>query len=272
MNWKHGLRRTLTRHQFDRLPTGFDQVGDLALLEIPEESKKKAKAIAKAFHQEHKNFKVIAMKSGGHEGAHRVQKVKVLDGEKRTLTEHKESGVRIQVDVNKAYFSPRLSSERLRIANLVKKGEKVLVLFSGVAPYALIIAKHSKAKQVTAVEVNPSAHKFALQNIKLNKFSNVTAIKANAKGWLSRSKEKYDRIIMPLPWTADKFLSGALKVAKKGATIHFYSFAPEESLKSATDIVKKSCKKAKRSCKILRIVKVGQQRPRVYRVSVDFRS
>jgi len=230
MNWKQGLRRALTRHQFDRLPTGFDQVGDIAILEIPDESMKKAKKIAQVFREEHKNFKVIAVKSGGHEGTLRVQKVKVLVGEKRTLTEHKESGVRILVDVNKAYFSPRLSSERLRIANLVKKGEKVLVLFSGVAPYALIIAKHSKAKQVTAVELNSTAHKYAQQNIKLNKLSNVTAIKANAKGWLSRSKEKYDRIIMPLPWTADKFLAGALKVAKKGAKIHFYSFAPQENL------------------------------------------
>jgi hypothetical protein len=43
-----------------------------------------------------------------------------MSGEKRTETTHKENGVNIKLDVEKCYFSPRLSQERLRIAKLVK--------------------------------------------------------------------------------------------------------------------------------------------------------
>lgn len=270
MGWKQSLKKILTKAQFDALPSGFDAVGDIAILEIPKELKKKSKKIAAVFQKEHKNFKVIAAKSGGHEGAYRIRKVRVLAGEKRTQTEHKESGLRMLVDVDKVYFSPRLSTERLRIAKLVKPKEKVLVLFSGVAPYALVIAKHSKASSISSVELNPAAHKLAVKNILLNKLSSVVAVKAEARRWLSRSKNKFDRIIMPLPWSAAKFLPTVLKAAKKNAKIHFYTFAPEEDLKSAADAVKKICKAEGKKCRIKSIVKVGQQRPRVYRVCVDF--
>jgi len=272
MNLKGALRGKLTEKQLSHVRTSFDSVGDIAILEIPKELKTQEKTVVETFRRLHPNFHVIAKKSGGHEGKYRVQAVKVLAGEKRTTTEHKESGLRMRVDVNKAYFSPRLSTERLRIAKLVKAGENVLVLFSGVAPYALVIARHSAAKRVTAVELNPHGHKFALENIKLNKLEGkIMAVKADAKRWCSKAKEKFDRIIMPLPMTADKFLVAALKVAKKNATIHFYAFAHEDAFATAEHKVLKACKKAKRACRILQTVKVGQQSPRTFRVSVDFK-
>jgi tRNA (guanine37-N1)-methyltransferase len=153
----------------------------------------------------------------------------------------------------------------------VKKNERVLVLFSGVAPYALVIAKHSPAKHVTAVELNPHGHKFAEEHVRLNKLqSKITAVRADAKAWCVKSKEKFDRIIMPLPMTADKFLAAALRIAKKNATIHLYAFADETNFAAAEAKVVKACVKAKKKCKIVGTFKVGQQSPRVYRVSVDF--
>jgi tRNA (guanine37-N1)-methyltransferase len=272
MNLKDVLRGTLTAAQLTHVRTSFDSVGDIAILEIPRELVKKQKTIAQTFLRAYPNFKVVAKKSGGHEGKYRVQRVTVLAGEKRTLTEHKESGVRVRVDVNTSYFSPRLSTERLRIASLVKKGERVLVLFSGVGPYALVIARHSKAAHVTAVELNPAAHRLAVENVRLNKLeSTITPVRANAKAWCLKTKEKFNRIIMPLPMTANQFLPAALKVAKKGATIHCYAFAHEDAFQEAADTVLNTCRKAKKSCVVERVVKVGQQKPHVYRVSVDAR-
>lgn len=273
MNLKDALRGKLKPSQVEKVRGSFDSVGDIAILEIPKELRKQEKIIVKTFQHLHPHFKVVAKKTGGHEGPYRVQKLKVIGGEKRTTTEHKESGLRIRVDINKAYFSPRLSTERLRIAQQVKKGENVLVLFSGVAPYALVIATHSGAKHVTAVELNPHGHTFAEENIRLNKLQHkITAVKADAKKWCAKSKEKFDRIIMPLPMTADKFLLAALRLAKKNATIHFYAFAHEDAFATAEAKVLKACVKAKKKCKIIGTFKVGQQSPRTYRVSVDFRT
>ncbi len=270
MDFKQSLKGKLSQNEFELLGRSFDSVGDIAILEIPRELKKCEKLIANAFLSANPSFKVVATKAGGHGGKFRVQKVRLLAGEKRTLTVHKESGLSMLVDVDKVYFSPRLSSERLRITKLIKPGERVLVLFSGVAPYALVIAKHSKAKHVTAIELNPVGHKLALKNIALNKLDNkVTAIKANAKSWCAKTKERFDRVIMPLPLTGMEFLPGALRVCAKGATLHFYTFAHQDAFEPAAELVKQACKDAKRTCKIIDIMRVGQQSPHVYRVSVD---
>lgn len=261
----------LTANEQTLVKRSFDSVGDIAILEIPLVLTKKQKEIGKQFLREHPFFKAVFKKGGGHGGKFRVQKLVHLAGEKRTITEHKESGLRMRVDVAKAYFSPRISTERLRIAQLVKPGEHVLVLFGGVGPYALVIAKHSKAAHIVSVELNPAGHKYAKENIALNKLTRVEAVKADAKRWLAAAVEKFDRIIMPLPMSAHLFLPDALRVAKKNAIIHYYAFAPEDNLSAPAEHVKAACKAKKRVCVVERVVKAGQSKPREFRVCLDVR-
>ena len=77
------------------------------------------------------------------------------------------------MNVEKVYFSPRLSEERKRIFQQVKNNETILVMFSGIAVYPIVISKNTKAKAIVGIEINPIAHKYALENLKLNKISNV---------------------------------------------------------------------------------------------------
>ena len=76
---------------------------------------------------------------------------------------------------------------------------------------------------------------------------------------------------MPLPKAGEDFLDVTMQAAKKGAIIHFYDFVREDQFEFAKQKVKKACKLARRKCRILRIVKSGQQKPRVFRISVDFK-
>src|SRR3989338_5632236 len=115
------------------------------------------------------SVKVVAMKAGAHTGRYRSQKLTIIAGEKRKITTHKESGVALMLNVEKCYYSPRLGSERLRIAGLIHPNERVLVAGSGIGVYPLVFAKHSQAKEIVGVEINPVAHKFAEENIVLNK-------------------------------------------------------------------------------------------------------
>ena len=59
----------------------------------------------------------------------RTRDLEILAGDDKTETEYKESGCRFIVDVRKAFFSPRLSSERTRIAELVSGGEVIVNMF-----------------------------------------------------------------------------------------------------------------------------------------------
>jgi len=269
---REALAKKLSKKELGVLRTSFDIIGDIAVIEVPDELVKKQKIIATALLTVHKNVKVVAKKKGGHTGKYRLQKVIILSGARRKTTEHKESGVRLRLNVETAYFSPRVSNERLRISRLVKTGENVLVMFSGVGPYPLVIARNANPKSVVGVEMNPAAHKFAAENVILNKLSDVVAVhKGDVRKVVPKLKKKFDRVIMPLPKTGESFLDVAISAIKKGGTLHFYDFLPEEAFDEAKNKIRSACKMAKRKCRFLRIVKVGQQKPRVWRICADFK-
>jgi len=168
------LKKKLTKKEQEMLRTSFDVIGDIAIIEVPKELKRKQKMIAQTLLSLVKSINVVAVKDGGHKGKYRRQKLSVVEGENRLTTQHTESGIKLKLDVSKCYFSPRLGTERLRIAKLIKKDERVLIAGSGIAPYPLVISKNSKAKELIGVEFNPIAHKYAVENVKLNKINNVT--------------------------------------------------------------------------------------------------
>lgn len=234
-----------------------DIIGDIAVVG-EEVTKKECKEILKK-----KNINVVLRKKGIHYGEFRVQDLEVICGEARKETIYKENGVEIKLDVERCYFSPRLSTERMRIAGLVKKNENVLVMFSGVAPYCLVIAKHSKAKKIVGVEKNPIAHEYAVWNCR--KYPNIELFNNDIRDF--KSKEKFDRILMPLPRSAEDFLDVALKFAKKNTVIHFYDFLHE------SEIPDKALEKIKKigKFKVLKVAKCGQYSPRKFRICVDFK-
>ena len=165
---KQALEQKLSKKELELVPSSFDIIGGVAILEIPDELRKKEKLIAGEFLKLFRQAKTVVKKSGIHYGKYRRQKLTVIAGEKTKIAECKEAGIVMKVDLENCYFSSRLGSERLRIAQQIKPGEKVLVMFSGVAPYPLVIARNSKADVIYGVELNPVAHKFAEKNVVLN--------------------------------------------------------------------------------------------------------
>ena len=272
-NLKHHLKKKLSKRELALVRNAFDIVGDIAILEIPRELNKKQKIIAEAVLNMHGNVKAVYKELGGRRGKLRLQKMQWLAGEKRTETTCRENGVMLELDVAKAYFSPRQSTERKRIYQQVKKGEQVLVMFSGAAPYVIEIAKHSAAKAVYGIEVNRAAHKYAAANIKLNKIENKTKLFCgDVRKVMPKLKKKFDRIVMPLPKGAGSYLDLAFKYAESNGTVHFYDFLPEEDIPAAS--IKKitaAAKKLGKKVRIIKAVKCGQLAPRAYRVCVDFK-
>ncbi|MBN2459373.1 class I SAM-dependent methyltransferase family protein [Candidatus Woesearchaeota archaeon] len=267
---KKVLESKLKPEELELLKRSMDVIGSIAIIEIPTLLEKKEKLIAEEVLKNNRNIKTV-LKKGRHEGVFRTQKLEYLAGEKTKEAVCKENNVVIKLDVEKVYFSQRLSHERGRIASLVKKPEEVIVMFSGCGPYTCAIAKNTPAKYVTGVEINPEGHRYELQNILLNKLSSkAKACLGDVKDIMPKLEKKYDRIIMPLPKSAADYLDVALKYANKNAIIHFYDFQKEGDFEKSIEKIKKACKTAKRKCKILGIVKCGQSSPREFRICVDF--
>src|SRR3989338_713945 len=158
MNLKAALQEKLTEKELSLLKTSFDIIGNIAVLEIPPELRRKEKLIAETLMEIHRNIKTVCKKSSERKGIYRLRGIKKISGN-GFETIHRESGCRFKLDIRKAYFSVRESTERQRIADLVKEKEKVLVLFSGIGPSGVIIAKKCPC-QIKMVEINPTACKY----------------------------------------------------------------------------------------------------------------
>lgn len=303
MDLKTSLSAKLSETELKLLPRAFEIVGDIAILELPDELLSKKKIIAEAVFSVQKNVKVILNKVGEVEGIFRVPKMEVVASKPRdfegipkkfmpkTLTEtiHRESGCRYKIDVSKAYFSARLSGERERIASQVKNHgttcqafycntlqcnknrEKILCLFAGVGPFAILPAKRKKVK-VVAIEINPDAVTHMRENIEMNKVADkVEAMLGDVAEVLPKLRGKFDRIIMPAPKNAADFLELALTKAKKGAIIHLYTFAAIEEIGALGEKIKARCLAAKKNVEILEVRKAGEIGPYNYRVAVDLK-
>ncbi|PIN86541.1 SAM-dependent methyltransferase [Candidatus Woesearchaeota archaeon CG10_big_fil_rev_8_21_14_0_10_44_13] len=266
------LQEKLDEKEISALKTGFDTVGSIAIIEIPPGLVKKEGLIAEALMKIHHNITTVAKKVGIHSGEFRLQKLKVIAGKKTKETEYKENNVRLLLNVEKVYFSPRLSTERKRISDLVKRGESVLVMFSGCGPYVCVIAKNTQAREVYGIEINPIAHRYAEKNIALNKIINAKVFLGDVRKVVPRLKKRFDRVLMPLPKSAEDFLGVALKVIKKKGIVHFYDFEHEDDLPGkAVEKIEKACRKARKKFKVVGWRKCGMYGPRKYRAVVDFR-
>lgn len=212
------------------LPSSFDVVGHVLIVKIPDELRAHEKEIADALLAVTPRVRTVA-DDDGVTGELRTRALRVLAGETRTATEHAEYGVRILVDPATCYFSPRLATERYRVAKLVRPGERVVDLMAGVAPFALVIAKHSQAARIDAIDLNEAAVAFARDNVRLNKVEGrVFPEHADARAWAAAHPGVADRVVTNLPHTAHAFLEEALRVLAQEGVWHYHCIQPEGGL------------------------------------------
>jgi tRNA (guanine37-N1)-methyltransferase len=269
-NLKHLLKHIIPEKKIDELIRSYDTVGDICILDIPKALEKFELVIGHAVKRAFPNIKVVAKKDGKRTEPERVQPLKIITGEKRFITTHKEHGVIMKVDLSKVYFSPRASRERLRLAQLVKRDEKVLVMFGGVAPYALVIAKMQPNCRIWTIELNKEAHKLAEENIRINRVGHiVTAVQGDVRDVLPEIGERYDRIVMPFPEKNWEFLDSALKYAIPNAMIHFIVFVHEDGLDKTKDKIVGIAKSAGKKVIIKDWHLFGSYAPRVNRYTFD---
>jgi len=245
----------------------YDVIGDIAVIQIPPELEHRVSDIIWGLRKVHPFIRVVARK-GFHEGTFRIRDYSVIWGENRLETVHRENGVEIKVDLSKAFFNPRMKGERYRLAQLVRDGEKILIPFAGVLPYALVIARYKDVK-ITAVELNEEAYKLGLENIELNRKrlkGEIGFIHGDAFEILPELP-RYDRVISPTPRGVDSL---ALTLSKAERWLHYYDFVHEDRIGAFRTRIIEECSRQGKECNV-RIKKVSDFKPHVFKVCADVR-
>ena len=272
---KANLGGKLPDELIEVVPSSFDVLGSkgdaVAIIEIPDEVSGYEKIIAETLMHIHKNIKSVLAKTSERYGELRLRDYRLIAGDPNTEVIHKESGCRFKLDPQVTYFSARESSERERICSQINGPEDVLVMFSGIGPFPICIARHHKDTRCWAIELNQEAHEYCLENIRLNKVEDrVTAIKGDVRTVCPSLNMEFDRVLTPLPKGAHLFLDITIPTVKRGGILHFYHWAPDDDpYFEAYRLVEEAAAAYGRSCEFKGGAKVAKYSRRVSKIRVD---
>jgi tRNA (guanine37-N1)-methyltransferase len=206
-------------------------------------------------------------------GELRTRDIEIIAGEKRTNTIHKEYGLKFEIDIKKTYFSPRLSTERKRIADLVKPGEIVVDMFTGVAPFSIMIAKFANPKIIYSLDKNKDAVYYARRNVlKNNVLDKIEVIHSDTEKIhfiLDKKKVKTNRVIMNLPFSAYLFFDNALDIIANTCVIHYYDILKENKISNRIKELKKKAEKVDINLADFKINKIKTYAPREFYIGID---
>jgi tRNA (guanine37-N1)-methyltransferase len=235
------LSHVLSSEDIGKVYNSYDIVGNIAIIRLPSASPEIAQSVAKAIMSINKNVKTVLAQESPVAGDFRLRRLRHVAGENKASTIHRESGCLFSVDVEKCYFSPRLSYERSRIARIVKPKETVVNMFAGVGCFSIIIAKQVNTSKVFSIDVNPEAIQFMQENIRLNRvYDKVIPLLGGSKEIInSRLQCVADRVLMPLPEKAFEYLPYAVSALKaSGGWIHYYDFEHAKKTENPTEKTK----------------------------------
>lgn len=270
---KQILGSMLTPEETAQVYSAFDQIGDIVIIKIPDELMPKKKLIADAILANVKTAKTVFAQVSPVRGDYRVRDLELIAGENRTITEYKEHACRFKVDVAKTYFSPRLSTERQRIAGMVGDNETIVNMFAGVGTYSVVIAKANKTCKVYSIDSNSAASELDRINAKLNKVQDrVFSICGDAVEVIKDSLAgQADRVLMPLPERAKEFVDSAVLALKEKGIVHYFAHIKADGKKASQEMGSKVTHEtfAKYDHHVLGVRVVREVGPRMYQIVAD---
>lgn len=201
----------------------YERLGELILLQ--EENPDRARQAAKAFMTCDLPVSTVLNRASAVSGTRRVPDWEVLAGSE-TETVHREYGAEFLVDPTRAYFSPRLATERQRVISQIAPDEHVFDMFAGVGPYAIRAALAGAT--VVAVDINPEAIEYLRENTRRNEVADeMTIIEGDVDEVVDSYSGWADRVIMNLPHSAQEHLGAARTVAGDRCVLHYYDIQSE---------------------------------------------
>ncbi|QPV63617.1 class I SAM-dependent methyltransferase family protein [Halosimplex litoreum] len=202
----------------------YERLGDVVI--VDEDDAERARALADAIVESALPVKTVVNRASKVKGTERVRDWEVLAGES-TEAVHREYGCEFALDLATVYFSPRLATERHRVAEQVREGERAFDMFAGVGPFVVPFAK--RGATAVGVDINGDAIEYLRENARRNGVEErVTAIQGDVREVASEYEDWAERLVMNLPHSADEFLKSAVALASDDCVVHYYDFQHED--------------------------------------------
>ncbi|ARS88650.1 class I SAM-dependent methyltransferase [Natrarchaeobaculum aegyptiacum] len=202
----------------------YERLGEAALLD--EDDPDRARKIADAIVDSDLPLETVLNKASKIKGETRVRDWDVLVGDDTEVV-HREYGCEFVLDLAEVYFSPRLATERHRVAEQLTASERAFDMFAGVGPFVVPFA--SRGAECVGVDVNDTAIEYLRENARRNGVADrITAIADDVRSVAPEYEGWADRIVMNLPHSADEFLESAVTVAGDDCVIHYYDIQHED--------------------------------------------
>lgn len=264
------LKGILTDQELEKVYSSIDIIGEIAIIKIPESLIDKRYIIGKAILENIKHVRSVYMQRSPVDGIYRIRELECIAGIDDPITIYKEHGCIFKVNVKTTYFSPRLSTERIRLTSKVNDGEVIINMFGGVGTFSIIIAKRKNCK-VYNIDINPEAYKYSIENVKLNKVEDkVIPILGDAREVIKKELvNKADRILMPLPEYAKEFIDYALMGLKGEGIIHYFTHVHANNKRESILRCKEEVSRLFQNSKVLDIRVVRDVGPRFYQLVAD---
>lgn len=229
-----------------RAPRAFDAMGDIVVLKVPEALWGRRGELGRA---------LLAFQTGaravfhdhGVQGEHRTRELERIAGEGGSETAVTENGVRLRIDPAAAYYSPRLGAERARLVGLLRRGERVIDLFAGVAPFGVQAAK--AGCDVVCVDINPRACELADANAAANKVD--LDIRCGDARDVAPALDPADHVVTNLPHGAKEFLEVSVPLVRPGGTLHHHEILADQDLDARCEALVEELDALGRTARIL---------------------
>ena len=264
------LKKKIPDEELFLLPSSYQKIGNIVILNLKEKLWKYDKKIGKIILEKIPDTKTVCRRTDFITTQHRKPALKIIAGEKKTETIHKEHGIIYKLDVNEIMFAKGNLNERNRLSKLVKKNEVVVDMFAGIGYFSLGVAKTSKPKKVYAIEINPIAYNYLKENIKLNKVEDkIVPILGDCIVELPKLGRIADRVIMGFLPSCKEYLIDAMKVIKLNGIIHYHGTTKD--WEELLDDVKTAAEIEGFKVESIEKRKVKSYAPKIYHLVLDCR-
>jgi tRNA wybutosine-synthesizing protein 2 len=265
------LGKKLTDDQVSMIPSGFQRIGNIVILNLPVDLQKYSQPIGKLVLDNFKYAKTVCMRTGGVSGELREPCVRVIAGENNTVTVHRENRCAYKTDVSRLMFSKGNLSERGRLPDIIRPGETIVDMFAGIGYFSIPIARFARPARIFAIDKNPIAIEYLKENIRLNKVAE-RMIPMRGDCMDVRFGDIADRILMGYLPKTYWFLPAAFEALKpEGGVIHYHdTFHRNELWEKPLDILETSgFKRGYNLDKITYKNMVKEYAPNVFHVVID---
>ena len=260
------LLEDLTPEQESALPRGWQVIGEVLLVHVPDVLQPRKRELGEALLSLYPRCKTV-VETKRIAGTYREPISEVIAGD-GTGTIHKENYVLFKLDVAKIMFSQGNFYERRRMST-VGAGEHVVDMFAGIGYFTMPMAVHARPRRIDAIELNPVSFEYLKENVRLNHVEDIV------NPILGDCREKApvgeaDRVIMGYVGTTQEYLPWGVKALKPGGILHYHETTPEKLVfERPIRYVEEAAEAQGRSAEIVNTVKVKKYSPGVWHVVVD---